>query len=94
MPEGTLQESYKEKVIEKVIETMRDELYDPNDPEKIVEYHAKPRDLLIAHEAFRVMFSGEINEIAEDILGDERLVLTREKVLLDRGITNMEREYE
>lgn len=79
LPEGTVRESYKERVIEKVIETMCDEPYDPNDPEKIVVYTAKPRELLIAHEPFRMMFSDEINDIAEDILGDDRLRVHREQ---------------
>jgi hypothetical protein len=78
LPEGTLPEWYKEKVVESVVREMCAEAYDPDDPEKVVEYTNKPRKLLIAHEPFRVMFSGEINDIAENILGDERLQVQRE----------------
>ncbi len=73
LPEGSLRDLYKEKVIEEITEIMCAEPYDPTDPERVVEYYNKPQQLLIAHEPFRVMFSGEINKITKDILGDERL---------------------
>jgi predicted component of viral defense system (DUF524 family) len=74
LPEGSMRDQYKKMVVENVLHTMCSESYDPDDPESIVAYEQKPRELLIAHEPFRMMFSDELNDIADDILGDERLV--------------------
>ncbi|MBC8464765.1 MAG: hypothetical protein H8D63_00065 [Parcubacteria group bacterium] len=92
LPEGTVRESYKERVIENVIEEMCAEPYYSDEQEKIVEYISKPRKLLLSHEPFRMMFSDDINDIAEDVLEDKRLALQREQFDVWGAVAQYERE--